>query len=422
MVGRSHFCCEATQRALRFQALLPLIIKTLNWPTDTMYDSLILSGFAALSLLGVSTSSPVERSIERRAPAPFTDFTKNIVWYPASDAVQWKTLYARTLQLADNSLLITWENYPKEPPLVTHKVLRSTDGGATFSDYSEITDQVNGWGMRFQPFLWTLPVDFGGFAAGTILASGVSCPYSLNGGVYIELYASTDQAQTWEFVSHIAYGDGPETITNGDKAIWEPFLLFYNGQVVVYYSDQTDSAHSQKLVHKTTSDLHTWSDSVPDVAYSLQSDRPGMTTVAHIESTDKWIMTFEYCGSGNCNVHYKVADSPLLFDQSEAIQLQANDTGVVPTNGPYVTWTQHPGRTDGSGLIIASGTNREEVFVNEDSADSGGWKSVNINHWSAYSRSLRIVDIQGVKKLMLGNGGNFGGENSIADAVVPIPT
>jgi hypothetical protein len=385
-----------------------------------------LAAFQALLLAAPTTAqdTPGQPASDDWSPAPFTDFTKNILFYPQDTAVNWHTLYARSLQLPDESLLITWENYPAEPPLVTHPIWKSNDGGATWSNYSQIEDQVNGWGMRFQPFLYTLPVDFGGFPAGTILAAGVSCPFSLQGGVWIDLYASTDIAQTWSFISHVAYGAGPETIANGDRALWEPFLVLYNNQIVIFYSDQTDPAHSQKLVHRTTDDLITWSEPIPDVAYARQTDRPGMTTVAHIESTDKWIMTFEYCGAGGCRVHYKVADSPLLFDEVDAIELHTNDTSrTTGTSGPYVIWTPHPDRDDGSGLIIISASNREWVFVGEDDADAEGWKRVETGHWSAYSRSLRVVTIGGQKKVLFANGGNFGpGElNSVACAVLPIP-
>jgi hypothetical protein len=66
-------------------------------------------------------------SIGKRAPAPFTDFTKNEFFKPAADANLWGTLYARSLQLPDESLLMTWENYPKEPPLVNRRFsLRQT--------------------------------------------------------------------------------------------------------------------------------------------------------------------------------------------------------------------------------------------------------------------------------------------------------
>ncbi|KAJ9144196.1 Glycoside hydrolase family 93 protein [Pleurostoma richardsiae] len=361
----------------------------------------------------------------KRTPQPFTDFTDNIFFYPAADAVKWKTLYARSLQLVDESLLMTWENYPKEPPLVNHPIYRSVDGGATWSNFSQIEDQVNGWGLRFQPFLYTLPQPLGNFAAGTILAAGVSAPFNLTGGVYIELYASTDEARTWNFVSHVAYGAGPETITNGNAALWEPFLLVYNGELVCFYSDQTDPIHAQQLVHRTTTDLHNWSDPVPDVAFSTYTERPGMTTVAEIKSTGQFIMTFEWCGSQGCKVHYKVASSPLEFNASTPVTLQSNDSShTVPVGSPYVIWTPNPQKADGSGLIIASGGNKEPVFLNEDSADPGGWKMVDVGMWSAYSRSLRIITVKGAKKLLFGNGGNMGdpSANSVACGVVEIPT
>ncbi|KAJ5375774.1 hypothetical protein N7517_007780 [Penicillium concentricum] len=319
-------------------------------------------------------------------PEPFTDFVNYILWHPAADAVQWHTLYARSLQLPDESLLITWENYPLEPPLVNHPIFRSVDGGSTWSKYSAVEDQVNGWGMRFQPFLYTLPDKFGGYAAGSVLAAGVSTPFGLTGG--------------------------------------EPFLMFYEGKIVCFFSDQRDPAHSQKLIHVTTTDLLIWSADVPDVIYPVQGDRPGMTTVAHIEHTGKYIMTYEYCGTAGCAVHYNVAPSPLEFDTVAGIPLVSNDTRpITPYGSPYVIWMPYPKCQDGSGLAIVGAGNQEVVFVNEDAADADGWKTVNTGMWSAYSRSMRIVTIEGVKKLLFANGGNMGDpdNNSIACGVAEIP-
>ena len=357
-------------------------------------------------------------------PAAFTNFNDNIFFFPAANAVNWKTLYARSLQLPDESLLMTWENYPAEPPLVNHPIYKSVDGGATWSNFSAIKDQVNGWGMRFQPFLYTLPQAFGGYPAGTLLAAGVSAPFSLTGGVYIDLYVSQDSAKTWNFVSHIAYGNGPEDITTGHAAIWEPFLMMYNGQLVCYFSDQRDSAHSQKLVHVTTNDLLTWSAAVDDVSYPTKNDRPGMTTVAYIASTQQYIMTYEYCGTAKCAVYYKTAPNPLNFNSATGIALVGNDTSkTVPKGSPYVIWTPNPAKTDGSGVIIGSSGSLEPVLINDDAASPTGWKVVNVGQWSAYSRSLRIITVQGKKKLLFGNGGNMGDPacNSVANGVIEVP-
>jgi hypothetical protein len=60
-----------------------------------------------------------------------------------------------------------------------------------------------------------------GYPAGTIMGTGNSWS---NNGTRIDLYASTDKARSWEFVSHIAQGGKPNT-TNGATPIWEPYLL-----------------------------------------------------------------------------------------------------------------------------------------------------------------------------------------------------
>ena len=83
-------------------------------------------------------------------------------------------------------------------------------------------------------------------------------------------------------------------------------------------------------------------------------------------------------------------------------------------------------------MFIANGASREEVFINTDALDANGWKPVNVGQWSAYSRSLRIVDTPsnsaagGKKKLLIANGGNIGCSGScynyVATGLVDIPT
>lgn len=210
---------------------------------------------AAQFLLGVEAQCAQPNPV----PAPWSTFSNNRVFQPGSNYTSWRTIYARSLQLPDWSLLMTWEDYAPEPQTgARFPVYRSTDGGATWSSYSEIRDTVNGWGLRFQPHLHLLKDGFAGFPPGTILASGAAVPADL-GQAFIELYASTDNGVSWFFVSHIAWGAGPETVGNGNDAIWEPFLLQDGNTMVVYYSDQRDPAQAQKLVPVTSTDLRNWS-------------------------------------------------------------------------------------------------------------------------------------------------------------------
>lgn len=277
-------------------------------------------------------------------PPRDADFTNNVVFRPGPDYSSWGTIYARSVQLPDTSLLLTWESYPLEPPLVAFPIWKSTDGGATWNDFLNVTDQVNNWGLRYQPHFYTLDQDLGEYKAGTILLSGMSVPADLS-EAWLDVYTSTDNGESWQFVSHISYAPGPETVANGDKAVWEPFFVMRDNTLIYYYSDQRDDSRAQKLVHVTTEDLVTWSGPVDDVAMSDYEARPGMVIVAHIESTDKYIMTYELCGiESNCPAFFKVADSPYTFGDSEGNRVIDNTTSEAPGHAPFVIWTPSPGQ------------------------------------------------------------------------------
>jgi hypothetical protein len=133
-------------------------------------------------------------------------------------------VYPRHAELRDGTLLVTASVSRVTGPnnLPAFPVFESKDGGVTFQWISNLTDQVNGWGMSAQPALLELRKPLGGFKPGTIFASGNSWSST---GTRIDLYASTDRARTWQFVSHVAEGGRPNT-TNGATPVWEPFLLY----------------------------------------------------------------------------------------------------------------------------------------------------------------------------------------------------
>ncbi|KAG4423257.1 hypothetical protein IFR04_003623 [Cadophora malorum] len=397
----------------------------------------MLSNARALSSLGailLQILSASAATVAKRAPEPWSNYVKNPIFYPSQDAASWRSIYARSIQLPDKSLLLTWEDYDPTVEQPYWPIYKSLDGGASFQNFSRVHDQVNGWGVWYNPNLYTLPQDFGGYPAGTILIAGESLPKDFS-EAYIDIYASTDEGLTWSFLSHIVYGPGPETTTNGNKAVWEPFLMMYDDQLVCFYSTQVDPKHAQKLAHKTTADLKNWSEEVNDVANPDYNERPGMTTVAYSPKSQKYIMTYERCGEANvpgCPVHFKVSSSPLTFDSEPGVRLLPSNGGAAPDGSPYIIWTPNLGSADGCGTFIASGNAVESIFVNIDGLDPNGWKALNVGMWSAYSRFLNVIDTpedsaaKGEKKLFIANGGNMGCTGScynfVADALVDVPT
>lgn len=145
------------------------------------------------------------------------------IYDPPDNYTDPQVLYARPLELFDGTLLATWENYSPEPPLVYFPIVKSVDGGKSWKSISKVTDQVNGWGLRYQPFLYQLPQKIGKYPRGTILCAGNSIPTDLS-ETRIDVYASLDGGYTWEFVSHVAHG-GEALPNNGLTPVWEPFLM-----------------------------------------------------------------------------------------------------------------------------------------------------------------------------------------------------
>lgn len=363
--------------------------------------------FQSLSLLaGLSAALPasdVTVATAFKAPSPRV-MSQTTVFSPPANYTTPKVLYARTVELADGTLLATWENYSPEPPMVYYPIFQSKDAGTTWSEISRVEDQVNGWGMRYQPFLYIAPAEIGGYPIGTIFCAGNSIPTNLS-STRIDLYASVDSGYTWDFVSHVAVG-GEAIPDDGLTPIWEPFLLYYQGQLVIFYSDQRDPEYGQKLVHQTSTDLHTWTDVVNDVAYADNYyARPGMTTVTQLKN-GSYAMTYEFGGAPGFvdytfAVYYRVADNPLMFNEAVGYPIVATD-GTVPQSSPYITWTPAGGA---QGTVLVSCGTDEAVYVNQHGAALGtAWIRFETTESVSYTRHLRVFKNHPNYLLIIGGG------------------
>ncbi|KAF5614594.1 uncharacterized protein FTJAE_13688 [Fusarium tjaetaba] len=244
---------------------------------------------------------------------------------------------------------------------------------------ARVEDQVNGWGNWYQPFSAPCPRTL----ADTARAQFCSL-------VFLPLAISPRPILFSMFVSSIVYCPGPETVAKGDKAVWEPFLMMDDDQLICYYSTQVDPKCNQKLSHKTTKDLRDWSVEVDDVAFPNTDKRPEMAVVAYSPVSKKYAMTLEHCGSpltGGCPVYYKASSDPLDFASATEQPIIPYNGGINPNRNPRVIWTAEPGM-DGRGIFIANGGGREEVFVNTDDLDPNSWKPVKVGRWAAYTARI----------------------------------
>lgn len=195
--------------------------------------------------------------------------------------------------------------------------------------------------------------------------------------------------------------------------MWEPFILTYEGQIVLYYSDQREpegqnNTLGQKMVHQTTTDLVNWGPVVDDIRYDNATFRPGMPTVSHLPDGN-WIMTYEFFGAPEAAfaVYYRISDSPLTFDAQPGIPLLPAD-GIIPVGSPYNVWTPAGGP---QGTIVVSDGNNRELYLNKKLGDPDAWTTLQTPAGSSYTRSLLVLP-NDQSRIMIAAGGVLAGEDN----------
>jgi hypothetical protein len=305
------------------------------------------------------------------------------MYAPSSARPKPGSLYPRALQLRHSNsqngyMLATFEESAKGVP--SFPIYRSTNGGLSWKLFSRVSDTQNGWGMRFQPFLYELPQSFASMPAGTVLCLGNSIPTDLS-QTRLEMYKSLDRGATWSFVSHISRGGAANPDGTKDP-VWEPFALLSNGKLIVYYSDERDPAHNQKIVHQTSVDGLTWSSVVDDVAIDLKQ-RPGMPVVAKM-GNGRYIMALECVCDGTSYTAIKTSSDPEHWDAGEVGTIVSHTGGT-----PYVVWMPSGGP---NGTLILSTYDHDEFFTNCSYGVPGSpWMPVGATVGNGYSRSLIVL-------------------------------
>jgi len=170
----------------------------------------VLLAQGAVAFPGLSGLFHRQPKAPKAAPKPWGFFVNNTIYQPVANE---SLTYPRFAELLDGTILATSPLGGRRP--AAFPIFESKDGGASWKWISNITDQVNGWGLGSQPALAELTEPLGGYPNGTILASGNSASRN---GTHIDLYASLDKGRTWSFVSNVAKGGRPN-VTNGADPI-----------------------------------------------------------------------------------------------------------------------------------------------------------------------------------------------------------
>lgn len=298
-------------------------------------------------------------------------------------------LYARAMQTENGAMYATFEQYTTGA--ASFPIFESTNEGETWTKVGDVKDTHKGVGMRWEPHLYELPQAIGNMPAGTLLCAGLVLPYDRS-FCEIDLYKSSDAGRNWTFVSTIAEG---KAAYPGNDPVWEPFLMVANNRLICYYSDERDTAHSQKLVHQTTTDGIHWSSAVNDVALSDSRQRPGMAVVTKMPDGN-YIMTYEIIGNPG-GAFYKISSDPESWNQADA------GTCFDPSgSGPYCV------NLNGTILLSSGGNNK--LYTNQNNG-IGSWTQIDSIIGACYSRCL--VPMRNGRLFVIGAGWNGSGLNKV---------
>ena len=151
----------------------------------------------------------------------------------------------------------------------------------------------------------------------------------------------------------------------GSTPVWEAFLLAKDNTLYAYYSDERDPSHSQKLIHRSTTNGTTWSSIVDDVKLA-DSSSPRMSTIARM-GDGNYILTYEIVGIEGSPVYYKISSDVDDFGDASDMGIAVDYSDVAPGSSgatPYVTWLPTGGP---NGTVVLSTMFMDDFLVNYES-------------------------------------------------------
>lgn len=281
--------------------------------------------------------------------------------------------YPRAIQLADSTILVSVVS-PQKSGRLGATIYESVDRGLTFQAVGNVDDPAAANGLCCGT-LYELPRTIGSAPAGTILWSASVGGNAPGSPMQIPIWSSSDRGRTWKKWSTLAVATKPRSA----GGLWEPeFHVIDSGALVAHYSDETDPAHSQKLVAVQTTDGVTWSGRKDTVAFANSALRPGMAVVRRLKSK-KFAMSYEICAKPNdsCTAHLRISNDGWNWGDPNATELRpVSLEGLHFRHAPTIAYSEAPGANGRIWLVgqmvydfgggVSAASNGNVIFANTE--------------------------------------------------------
>lgn len=191
--------------------------------------------------------------------------------------------------------------------------------------------------------LYELPQQVGSLRTGTLLwAASVGQNVTQDRRMAIRIYRSGDDGRSWHYLSEIK--------SPNQFGLWEPeFTIDHAGELVMFYSDETEHAqHSQAVSKVRSDDGLIWRDPGHVVASNVQPDRPGMPVTRRL-ADGRWMMTYELGGPAQFMVYYRLSDDGWTWGDPANV-----GSGIRLPNGSFPAHTpRFTVMPDGTLLLVS---------------------------------------------------------------------
>lgn len=265
----------------------------------------------------------------------------------------------------------------------TGRIFESKDDGRSFTLLADIPVRV-GSKLRCCETLFELPQAVGSLHAGTLL---YAASYISGTEPAIEVYTSIDEGNHWVYHSTPVIR-GSDTSHGG---LWEPqFAVTKDGALAMFWSDETYSCCSQKLVQIRTEDGVHWKDKTDTVASTVKADRPGMIVVNKLP-TGSYFMTYEICGDPvtghKCAAFYRTSRDGWDYGSPSDLGTRIETAnGQFFEHAPANIWSPSPLAANGVLIVVGqvlhnsdnsvAAQNGKVLFVNPLLDGSGPWSII----------------------------------------------
>lgn len=297
--------------------------------------------YSFLSLLGLSFYDG-EKVWTRKVI--FNTEYKNDIFCPSDNVWVNGTDYPSVIEISDGTLLATSEVFDKQQ--FGFRIMSSNDSGKNWNQIAFVKETIDKTiNASWNPCLMELPEDKGTLSKGDIILAAVSIDSEQSRKSQISVYASDNKGENWREISVVDEAGGI------DEGVWEPCLVYENGYIYCFYSDDSDEICSQTVVYKRSSDCVNWEEKQAVVKSSNPDERPGMPMLTKM-GNGKWFICYEYGRDGSYPIYFKISDSIDKWNPSDTgkkLKVGVNKTAV---SAPSCIWLPVGGK---KGTLIVSG-------------------------------------------------------------------